>query len=90
MEGVLFIAPTVYSDGDRVAPLPCRRLTPVNSAVRLLGCQESAAKGSRSPPFLSTAGQLVIRGCGPDGLPSMKAAVGTTVQRQILILKHLR
>lgn len=67
----LFIAPTMYINVDGVASLPRRRLTPVNSAVKCRGCLDGAAKGSRRPPFVSTDGNLVIRGYRPEDLPSM-------------------
>lgn len=85
-----FLLFTIYSDVYRVAPLPCRRLTPVNCTVWLLGCLDEAAWGSSTSPFLPAAGHFSTRGCGPFDDPSMKAAVVTTFQRQILILIPLR
>lgn len=89
-----FHTPTVKTDVKRVAPLPSRRLAPVDCAVILLGSVELAASGGRNPPVITTAGHLSKRlsvgACGPEDLPPMKPAVVPTVQRQFLILKQLR
>lgn len=85
----------MYLDVDRVAPLPCQRLAPVDSAVRLLDCVENAARGGLSAPFGPTSlpAKPVPGGAGaggPEDPPSEQAAVVTAAQKQILVLKELR
>lgn len=61
---------TVNCDVDGNAPLPCRRLTPVDGGVRLLDCFYEAASGCVIPPVF-TVGQALACGSGPLDGPSM-------------------
>lgn len=94
MEAVLVIALTDHRQVDRVAPLPPRRLTPVNSAVSLLDCWEGAAIFGGTSPIRSAGlkGQLATRGGGvysPHDPPAVRVAVVTTGQNYVLILMQL-
>ena len=77
---------TGYRDGDGVAPLLCRRFTPVDSRVLLFGCFYDTFSRILDPTFLTTAGQSAGEPFNP---PSMRAAVAAA-QGQLLILKQLR